>query len=122
MLAAALRSVDPNCALTAIFVAFGLLFIMLEPIVDVLVALLDSEPPVAEEVRVPKVVANAAEMLLACTVSIFAPHGLVVPGVPPSCGHPVQLATMPNCPAKVEQFLVKTGEAPPSFTVKLMEP
>jgi hypothetical protein len=118
MPAAAPSSPDPNCSLPAIFVAFGIL-VMLALVVNMLVAPLADEPPVAEEVEVLR--ANAAEILLACAASIFAPHGLLVPGVP-SCGHPVQLATMSICPAKVGQLLVKSGEAPPPSTVKLMEP
>jgi hypothetical protein len=63
-------------------------------IVNVLAGPLANQPPVAEEVGVLR--ANTAEILL---TSIFAPHGLLVPGVP-VCRHPVQLATMPICPAK----------------------
>lgn len=130
MPAAAPSSPDPNCSLPAIFVVFDVVLVMLALVVDVLVAdeplivnmpvaALANEPPVAEEVEVLR--ANIAEILLACAAPIFAPHGLLGPGVP-GCGHPVQLATTSICPAKVGQLLVKSGEAPPPSTVKLMEP
>ena len=125
MPAAAPSSPDPNCSLPAIFVVFDVVLVLVPPladeplIVNVPVAALANEPPVAEEVEVFR--ANIAEILLACAASIFAPHGLLGPGVP-SCGHPVQLATTSICPAKVGQLLVKSGEAPPPSTVKLMEP
>jgi hypothetical protein len=111
MPAAAPSSPDSNCSLPAIFVAFWLVLVVLVLVIDVLVTPLADEPPVPEAAGVLR--ANTAEILLACTASIFAPHGLAVPAVP-SCGHPVQLATMPKCPAKVEQLRVKSGEAPPS--------
>jgi hypothetical protein len=126
MPATAPSSPDPNCSLPAIFaLVVDVLVAPLadEPlIVNVPVAPLGNEPPVAEEVEVLR--ANTAEILLACAASIFAPHGLLLPGVPgvPTCGHPVQLATMSTCPAKIGQLLVKLGEAPPPSTVKLMEP
>jgi len=133
MPAAAPSSPDPNCSLPAIFVVFDVVLVMLALVVDMLVATLAdeplmvnvpvvplaNEPPVAEEVKVLR--ANIVEILLACAASIFAPHGLLGPGVP-SCGHPVQFATTSICPAKVGQLLVKSGEAPPPSTVKLMEP
>jgi hypothetical protein len=87
---------------------------MLALVVNVLVATFADEPPVPTGVVVPR--ANTAEILLACVALIFARHGLAVPGVP-SCGHPVQLATMPICAAKVGHLLVKS-EAPPVFHTK----
>jgi hypothetical protein len=119
MPAAASSNPDHNCSLPAIFVALWLVLVVLVLVIDVLVTPLADEPPVPEAVGVLR--ANTAKILLACAASIFAPHGLAVPGVP-NCGHPVQLATMPKCPAKVGQSLVKSGEAPPSSTVKPMEP
>jgi hypothetical protein len=87
MLAAAPSSPDLNCSLPAIFVVLVMLALVVDVlvappadellIVNVLVGPLANEPPVAEEVEMLR--ANTAEILLA---SIFAPHGLPVPGVP----------------------------------------
>src|ERR1700733_7669779 len=127
--AAAPSSPDLNCSLPAIFVVLVMLALVVdvlvapladEPlIVNVPVAPLANEPPVAEEVGVLRL--NTAEILLACAASTFAPHGLLAFGVP-ICGHPNKSAVMPTCPAKIGQPLVKSGEAPPPSTVKLMEP
>jgi hypothetical protein len=109
MPAAAPSSPDPNCSLPATFVVLALVVDVLvapladEPlIVNVLAAPLANEPPVAEEVEVLR--ANIAEILLVCAASIPAPHGLLGP----SCGHPVQLATMSICPAQSRTTARKT--------------
>jgi hypothetical protein len=127
MPAAGPSSPDLDRSLPAIFVMLTLVVdVLVAPpadeslIVNVPVGPLANEPPVAEEVGVLR--ANTAEILLACAVSIFAPQGLLVVPGGPICGHPVQLATMSNCPTLVGQLLVKSGEAPPPSTVKLTEP
>jgi hypothetical protein len=119
MPAAAPSSPGPDCSLLAIFVVFNAVLVMLALVVDVLVAPLAdeplivnvpaaplaNEPPVAEEVEVLR--ANIAEILLACAASIFAPHGLLGPGVP-SCGHPVRFlqprSGVNGCPVQPQRL------------------
>lgn len=117
--AAASSSPESNRSLLARFVPFALLIdnVLDDPVITGLVPVVVN---MLEGVTVLN--ANTDEMLLACSASSFAPHGLALPAIP-GCGHPVQFFTMPICPAKVGQLLVKSGEAPPSSTVvKLIEP